>query len=143
MPRYTVTVPSSRSAEDAFAYMSDMRLYPEWDRGIKKVELVVGDAPGRGATYDVTIPGLMGRDSVLRYETTEFDPATNVLLVGRNTVFTSVDRITVEPTPTGCNVTYDARLTFNGILAPGNLLLAAVFNKVGDRAAKGLRKRLA
>ena len=123
--------------------MNDMRLYPEWDKGIKKVELVAGSGPAKGATYDVTVPGFLGRDSVLRYETTEFDPDTNVLLVGRNSALTSVDRITIEPTATGCNVTYDAQLTFNGILAPMNVFLAAVFNKVGDRAARGLRKQLA
>ena len=143
MPRYVVTVPSSKTPAEAFAYMCDMRLFPEWDKGIKKVVLVAGTEPSIGATYDVTVPGLRGRDSVLRYETTEFDPHSNVLLVGRNSIFTSVDRVTVVPSPSGCDVTYDATLTFNGILAPMNLFLGAVFNKVGDRAAKGLRKKLA
>jgi len=143
MPRYVVTVPSSKTPEEAFAYMCDMRLFPEWDKGIKKVVLVAGSEPGKGATYDVTVPGFRGKDSVLRYETTEFDPNTNVLLVGRNSIFTSVDRVTVSPTASGCDVTYDAKLTFNGILGPMNLFLGAVFNKVGDRAARGLRKKLA
>lgn len=143
MPRYTVTVPSSKTPAEAFAYMSDMRLYPEWDRGIKKVELVKGDAPGAGTTFDVTVRGLFGRDSVLRYETKEHRPDTEILLVGRDAVFTSVDRITVSPTATGCDVTYDAELRLNGILSPANFLLGPVFRKVGDGAAKGLRKRLA
>ena len=123
--------------------MSDMRLFPEWDKGIKKVELISGTGPGKGATYDVTVPGFGGKDSVLRYETTEFDPDTNVLLVGRNALLTSVDRVTVSTTASGCDVTYDAKLTFNGLLAPMNLFLGVVFNKVGDRAARGLRKALA
>ncbi|MEY3587625.1 MAG: hypothetical protein RJA47_221 [Actinomycetota bacterium] len=143
MPRYVVTVPSSKTPEEAFAYMCDMRLFPEWDKGIKKVVLVTGTEPGKGATYDVTVPGFRGKDSVLRYETTEFDPHSNVLLVGKNSIFTSVDRVTVAPSPSGCDVTYDATLTFNGILGPMNLFLGAVFNKVGDRAARGLRKKLA
>lgn len=143
MPRYVVTVPSSKTPEDAFAYMSDMRLFGEWDKGIKKADLVAGDSAGLGATYDVTVGGFGGRDLVLRYETTEFDPHSNVLLVGRSSLFTSVDRVTVTPTPTGCDVTYDAKLTFNGLLAPMNLALGLVFNKIGDRAANGLRKKLA
>lgn len=143
MPRYVVTVPSSKTPADAFAYMSDMRLFGEWDKGIKKADLVVGDAPGKGATYDVAVAGVGGRDIVLRYETTEFDPDTNVLLVGRSSLFTSVDRVTVTPTATGCDVTYDAKLTFNGLLSPMNLALGLVFNKIGDRAAAGLRKKLA
>lgn len=143
MPRYVVTVPSSKTPEAAFAYMSDMRLFGEWDKGIKKSLLVSGDNAGLGATYDVTVAGFGGKDMVLRYETTEFDPNTNVLLVGRNTFFTSIDRVTVSPTATGCDVTYDAKLTFNGLLSPMNLALGLVFNKIGDRAAHGLRKALA
>lgn len=143
MPRYVVTVPSSKSALDAFAYMSDMRLYPEWDKGISKVELAHGTTPGLGTAYAVTVKGIGGRDTVFRYDTTEWDPGRMLLLVGKGGPFTSIDRITVVPTATGCDVTYDAKLTFNGLLAPFNLALGLVFNKVGDRAARGLRRVLA
>lgn len=143
MPRYVVTVPSSKSAADAFAYMSDMRLYPEWDKGISKVELVAGTAPGLGAAYAVTVRGIGGRDTIFRYDTTEWTDGTSLLLVGKGGPFKSVDRITVAPTATGCDVTYDATLTFGGLLAPFNLALGLVFNKVGDRAARGLRRVLA
>lgn len=142
MPRYVVTIPSSWPAERAYDYMSDMRNYPEWDRGITRVTQVKGSGGGAGATFDVTVRGFGGRDSVLRYETTEHDGSSNVLLVGRNSVFTSVDRITVAPTASGCDVTYDAKLTFNGLLAPFNLALGLVFNRIGDSAAKGMRRKL-
>ena len=142
MPRYAVTIRSSRTPQDAFAYMSDMRLYPEWDRGIKRVELVAGDGPGAGATYDVTVNGLRGGDSVLRYVTKEFVPHSTVLLEGRNRILTSIDRITVEPADGGCDVTYDAHLSFNGVLAPLNVFLGGVFRKVGDSAARGMRRKL-
>jgi hypothetical protein len=58
-------------------------------------------------------------------------------------MFTSIDRITIVPTATGCDVTYDAILTANWIIAPMNLLLGRVFDKVGDTATRGLRKVLA
>ncbi|MGA0862508.1 MAG: SRPBCC family protein [Ilumatobacteraceae bacterium] len=140
MARYVVTVPSSKSPDNAFAYMADMRLFIEWDRGIKKVEQVVGNGPGEGATFDVTVVGLGGRPATLRYVTTEWNPSTEVVLIGKGGGFTSVDRITVTPTATGCDVTYDAKLSLNGLLSPFNPLLGLIFNKVGDRAAKGLRK---
>ena len=143
MPRYVVTVPSSWSPDRAYAYMADMTNYVEWDRGIMRVTQTKGSGGGEGAVYEVTTRGFGGRDMLLTYETTEHDGSTNVLLVGRNFMFTSVDRITVAPTATGCDVTYDAKLTFNGLLAPLNLPLGLVFNKVGDAAAKGLRKKLA
>lgn len=142
MARYTVTIPSSKSAADAFAYMSDMRTFIDWDPGISRVTQVTGDGPGAGAVFDVAVKGFAGRDTVLRYDTVEFEAPRTVLLRGRNALFTSVDRVTVEPTATGSNVTYDAVLTMNGILAPMNLALGLVFNRIGDRAAKGLRRVL-
>lgn len=143
MPRYVVTVPSSWSPDRAYSYMADMTNYVEWDRGILRVTQTKGSGGGVGAAYEVTTRGFGGRDMLLTYETTEHDGSTNVLLVGKNFMFTSVDRITVAPSATGCDVTYDAKLTFNGVLAPLNLPLGLVFNKVGDAAAKGLRKKLA
>ena len=123
--------------------MADMRTYTAWDRGITKVEMSSGDAPGLNTVYDVTVRGIGGRPSTLRYTTTEYSPTTNVLLVGKNSMFTSIDRITVTPTATGCDITYDAQLTLNGVFAPFNVLLGLVFNKVGDSAARGLRKTFA
>lgn len=143
MARYVAIVPSSMSAEAAFAYMSDLRNFAEWDRGIKKVEQVSGDGAGLGTVFDITVRGKGGKDSVLRYETLEYDAPKNVLVKGRNNMFTSVDRVTVTPTATGCDVTYDAILTANGIYWPMNFVLNRVFKKVGDAAVAGLRKKLA
>ena len=140
MARYVVTVPSSKSAADAFALMADMRTYTAWDRGITNVVMSSGEAPGLNTVYDVTVRGVGGRPTTLRYITTEYTPSENVLLVGKNSMFTSIDRITITPTSTGCDITYDAQLTLNGLFAPFNLMLGLVFNKVGDSAAKGLRK---
>ena len=143
MAHYVATVPSTMSAENAFAYMSDLRNFGEWDRGIKKVEQIKGDGPGLGAICDITVRGAGGRDDVLRYETLEFESPRTILVKGRNNKFTSIDRVTVTPTENGCDVTYDATLTANGIYFFMNIALAKVFNKVGDAAIAGLRKKLA
>lgn len=42
----------------------------------------------------------------------------------------------------GSGATYDAVLTFNGLLSPLSILLTGVFRKVGDSAARGMRKKL-
>jgi hypothetical protein len=143
MARYVATIPSSKTPAEAFAYMADLRNFAEWDRGIIRVEQIKGNGAGLGTIFDITVKGMGGKDSVLRYETTEYDEPTNVLVKGRNWMFTSIDRITVVPTATGCDVTYDAILTANWIIAPMNILLGRVFNKVGDSATRGLRKVLA
>ena len=140
MPRYVVTVPSSKSARDAFAVMADMTTFHEWDPGISKVVQVAGSGPGADAVFDVTVGSMAGRPVTLRYETKEYIADSRVLFVGKNTLFTSIDLIEITPTSSGCDITYDAKLTFNGLLAPMNLGLGLVFNKIGDRAAKGLRR---
>lgn len=143
MARYVTTVTSSKTPEEAFRYMADLRNFADWDRNIIKVEQIDGNGAGLDAKFDITVRGIGGKPSVLRYHTVEYDEFTNILVKGRNTLFTSIDRVTVTPTDTGCTVTYDAILTANWIVAPMNLVLGAVFKKVGDSATKGLRKVLA
>jgi hypothetical protein len=143
MPRYVVTVPSSKSVRDAFALMADMTTFPAWDPGISHVVQVSGSGPGADAVFDVTVGSIAGRPLTLRYETKEFIADSRILLVGKNSLFTSIDSIDITPTSSGCNITYDAKLTFNGLLAPMNIGLGLVFNKIGDRAATGLRREFA
>ena len=143
MARYVTTIPSSMSPEQAFAYMADLRNFAQWDKGVVKVEQVKGSGAGLGTIFDVTVKGFGGSTSTLRYTTTEYDAPRNVLVKGVNTLFTSVDRVTITPTATGCDVIYDATLTANWVIAPMNLILSKVFNKIGDTATRGLRKVLA
>lgn len=123
--------------------MADLRNFTQWDRNIIKVEQINGDGPGLNTIFDITVRGIGGRPSTLRYTTVEFDSPNNILVKGHNRLFTSIDRITITPSATGCDVNYDAILTANWIVAPMNLVLGAVFNKVGQAATKGLRKVLA
>ena len=119
MARYITTIPSSKSPAEAFAYMADLRNFAEWDKGIIRVEQITGDGAGIGTDFDITIKGFGGQNSVLRYETTEFDSPTNVLVKGKNWMFTSIDRVTVTPTATGCDVTYDD--TFHAVQSRNNI----------------------
>jgi hypothetical protein len=143
MARYVTTINSSKSPEEAFAYMADLRNFAEWDKGVIKVEQISGSGAGLGTIFDVTVKGVGKSTSTLRYTTTEYDAPRNVLVKGVNTLFTSIDRVTITPTPTGCDVIYDATLTANWVIAPMNLILSKVFNKIGDTATRGLRKVLA
>ena len=143
MARFTTTVPSTKSPEEAFQYMADLRNFSQWDRQITKVEQINGDGPGINTVFDITVRAMGGRPMTLRYHVTEFESPTSLLLEARNTFFTSIDRIIITPTATGCDVTYDAILTANWIISPMNLFLSATFNKAGESATKGLRKVLA
>lgn len=142
MAKYTVSVESSKSVEEAFAYMADLRNFANWDPGVLTVNQVAGDGAGLGSSFDVAVKSV-GGGTVLRYETLEYDEPANLLVEARNSKFTSIDRITVVAKDEGSIVTYAAELLLNGCLSPLNPLLGLVFNRIGDRAAAGLRRVLA
>jgi carbon monoxide dehydrogenase subunit G len=141
MARYVTKVKTARTPQNAFAYLADLRNFAEWDPGVKAVMQVEGSGGGPDAVFDVTVAG-PGRDLTLRYVTEEYDAPRNLLVVARSLIFTSIDRITVEPDGTGSVVTYDADLRLNGLLRIGDLGLRLVFGRIGDRAAAGLRRVL-
>ena len=143
MARYVTTIPSSLTPQEAFAYMADLHNFADWDKGVIKVVQVEGSGGGLGTVFDVTVRGVGRSTSTLRYTTTEYDEFSSILVRGVNTLFTSVDRITVKETATGCDVIYDATLTANWIIAPMNIVLGRVFDKIGDTATRGLRTALA
>ena len=142
MSKYKVSVESSKSVEEAFAYMSDLRNFASWDPGVLTVTQVAGDGGGPESIFDVAVKSV-GGGTVLRYETVEYDDPGNLLVEARNSKFTSIDRITVVAKGEGSIVTYSAELLLNGCLSPLNPLLGLVFNRIGDRAAVGLRRVLA
>ena len=141
MARYVTTVRSAKTPREAFAYMADLRNFAEWDPGVKAVRQVEGSGGGPDAVFDVTVVA-PGPDLTLRYVTEEHDAPHNLLVVARSSVFTSIDRITVEPDGTGSVITYDADLRLNGVLRIGDLGLRLVFGQIGNRAAAGLRRVL-
>ena len=141
MARYVTTVRSAKTPREAFAYMADLRNFAEWDPGVKAVRQVEGSGGGPDSVFDVTVVA-PGPDLTLRYVTEEHDAPHNLLVVARSSVFTSIDRITVEPDGTGSVITYDADLRLNGVLRIGDLGLRLVFGQIGDRAAAGLRRVL-
>ena len=141
MARYVTTVKTAKTPQEAFAYMADLRNFTEWDPGVKAVKQVKGSGGGKDAVFDVTVAAV-GRDLTLRYVTEEYDAPRNLLVVARSSVFTSIDRITVEKDGRGSIVTYDADLRLNGVLRVGDLGLRLMFAQIGDRAAAGLRRVL-
>ena len=137
MARYSTTVESDLSVDDAFAYMADLRNFAEWDPGVSEAELIRADGPGPDAVYRVTANGIE-----LEYETREFQPPTQVFVVAESTFFESADRVTVEPHAGGSRVTYEAELRLPGPLRLFDPVLSIVFNRIGDKAAAGLEKAI-
>lgn len=139
MATYEAAVPSTRPADDTFDFVADFTTTAEWDPSIDRTDQLGEGPPGVGARYRV-VSKILGHETVLDYEVVEYDAgARRIVLRGENSTTVSVDTITVADDAT---VTYRADLTLKG---PGKILdpaLGLVFNRVGDKAAKGLEETL-
>lgn len=145
MARYRTLVPTAWRPEDAFAYMADVRNFPLWDPGVRRVTAVRGDGPGLGAVYEVEVR-VGAAPLVLRYEVIEWEPPRRLALLASTRTLRSVDEVRVDPASDppseGAVVTYDARLELRGVLRLADPLLGLAFRRIGDRAAAGLRRVL-
>jgi len=137
MARYCMRIRTDWPVEESFAYLADLTNFADWDPGVASSVQVVGDGPAVGSEYDVEASG-----STLRYIVDVYDAPHRVRAHARNRWLTSVDTITVAAAGLGSVVTYDADLRLHGILRLGDPLLMAIFHRIGDRAADGLRQRL-
>ena len=138
MPRYVAVVETPLSVSDAFAFMSDMRLYPSWDPSIVRAVQVVGTGPGPQAQVDLTFGGL----STLRYRVTGYVTPREMVIEARNRFVRSHDVVRVDPTPTGSRVTYDAEFRLNVPGPVSGIVLGPAFRVLSSGAAAGLRAAL-
>ena len=139
MAKYTTTVSSPKPADEVFDYLSDLSNFVEWDPGVVASEQVTGDGGGDSAAFDVTVKGFPS-PLTLRYETVEYDRPNTIRAVAESKQLVSDDRITVAAHGDSCTVTYDAELRLKGALRFADPILSLVFNRIGDRAAAGLRE---
>lgn len=130
------------AAADAHDYVADLRNLPEWDPGVVTATQAEGAGIDLGAVYEVTLA--RPPRYRLRYEVTEHDPGRSTTLIARSRIFTSIDRVEAVPADDGSGsvVTYDAELRLNGILRVADPALRIAFERIGDRAAAGLRAAL-
>ena len=138
MARFTTTIRSPWSAEQAFDYMADFRNFEDWDPGVSASSLVAGDEPGPGAAYSVKVTG-----TTLRYETREFDRPRRTVVEAISPRLRSYDIVEVHPRDDGCDVTYDATLELNGFLKKiADPIMGIVFRRIGNKAAAGMAEKL-
>lgn len=141
MVRYRGTIPSPRSAEEVFDYMAMFSNVSEWDPTAAEAHPVDGNPPGYGARFCVLVRWL-GREIPLEYTTTAYERPKRLVLRAENTTTISEDTITVQSTGTGCEMTYEARLTLKGAMRIIDPVFNLLFKRLGDNAAAGLRRQL-
>ena len=138
MATYEMRVRTAKPADEVFAYLADLRNFPEWDPGTSSAKQVSGDGPGVGAAYELDASNQKFTYTVKEYDAT----ARRVVAEAPKSWITSLDTITVVPDGTGSVATYRAELTLSGPLKLGNPVLQVLFNRIGDKAAEGLTDQL-
>lgn len=141
MARYVTTVESTRSREDAFAYLSDFSNALEWDPGVVGAERVDGGEVAVGSEFRL-VTEFMGRKTPLTYRVVELEAPRRVTFLAETGTLTSLDTITFEQRGEGASVTYDADLRLKGPLKLADPLLRLAFKSIGDKARDGLRTHL-
>jgi len=137
MAHYLATVRSPWPAAKAFDYLSDFRNFPAWDPGVSESKIILGDEPGQGTVYAVTV-----KKAQLEYVTRTHRSPEQVVIEGTSRFFYSYDVLDITETPDGCQVRYDATLKLRSFAAVLNPLLGLYFDRLGDPAAAGLAAAL-
>ena len=141
MARYVGTIPSPRSPEEVFDYMAMFSNVTEWDPTAAKAHPIGANDPGPGARFHVLVRW-MGREIPLDYETTSYQRPKRIVLRAENSTTISQDTVTVTPTDSGCEMTYEAQLTLKGVIKLIDPVFGLAFKRLGDNAAAGLRREL-
>ena len=143
MARYVTTEQTDWDPESTFAYLAEFSSVADWDPSIEWCRLVDGAPRSVGARYELELETL-GRHTRMTYETVAIEAPRKVVLRSETGALVSLDTMTFEPRPGGGTaVTYDADLKLKGPLRLLDPLLRLAFGRIGDRAAAGLRERLA
>ena len=102
------TAPSPRpvAPDVVYAFLSDFENAEEWDPGTVECQRVDGDG-GVGTRYR-NVSSFLGRTTTVEYVARELNPPTFVHFEGHNEQFTGHDRISLQASGGGTQVTYDA-----------------------------------
>jgi hypothetical protein len=124
-----------------FDYMATFSNVVEWDPTVVEARPIDAGEQGEGARFHVVVKWL-GREISLDYATAEFERPHRVVLRAENSSTISLDTITVEPTDSGSEMTYQAELTLKGALRLLEPIFGLALKRLGDNAAAGLRREL-
>ncbi|MGD0374822.1 MAG: SRPBCC family protein [Streptosporangiaceae bacterium] len=141
MAHYHATVPSRRSAQDTFDYLSTFSNAAQWDPGVLAGEQLDAGPVRAGTRFRLTVP-FLGRRLALTYQITKHVPHREVVLDAASPLLKATDRIAVTPAGQGATVSYDADVRLRGPLGLLDPVMRRGFEGVGGRAAAGLASAL-
>jgi dehydrogenase/reductase SDR family protein 12 len=137
--RYVDVIDVPVPIEQAFDYLADFSRTADWDPGVSDAERLGSGPIGSGSRFRVVV-SFLGQSLPIEYEIATYERPTRLVLRGGDDGFRSIDEITFAARGRGTRVTYEARLELSGIRRLADPLLDRVFQRIGRRAARGLRE---
>jgi hypothetical protein len=130
-----------QSPEFAFDFISDFRHASLWDPRTQSVRKLTEGPIGRGTQFLLRAKlGPLGLD--FPYEIVEYERPSVIVFAGRTPFFDYRERVTFAPDGKGTTIEWAAHMELRSLLAPGNLLLALMYQRIGDDATGGIQRAL-
>ncbi len=139
MARYTTTVSSPHPPEAVFDSLADFSTVAQWDPNVESATRMEEGELTVGSKFKV-LNDFFGRKQKLVYEMLAYDRPREFVVEAKTSSFDSNDTVTVTPTTSGCDVTYDAIITMKGVGRFFDPVIGLLFRIVGGKAEKGLRE---
>ena len=139
MARYTTTVSSPHPPDAVFDSLADFSTVAQWDPNVEGATRMDEGELAVGSKFKV-LNDFFGRKQKLVYEMLAYDRPREFVVEAKTSSFDSNDTVTVTPTTTGCDVTYDAIITMKGVGRLFDPVIGLLFRIVGGKAEKGLRE---
>lgn len=141
MPRYRTTITSTFPPEHAFDLLARFSSSEDWDPGVVEATQLTPEPLGVGSAFRVVVAAGPARLPLV-YRIEAYERPHRVVLKATHPLLTSLDTITVRAAPGGSEVAYDAELTFPFPARLFGRVTQRAFDRIGDRAAAGLRAAL-
>jgi carbon monoxide dehydrogenase subunit G len=139
---YSTQIEAAGDRGEVFEYLAVFSNASEWDPAVEDGEALTPGPAAVGSVYRLGVR-LAGRVVPFDYRVLELDRPRRVVLQARRGQMVSTDTITVEQAGSTARVRYVAVLEGRGLLRLASPLLARFFATMVDRAAAGLRAKLA
>jgi carbon monoxide dehydrogenase subunit G len=137
----TRTFTVSKAADFVVGYLADFSHAERWDPGTVSCQRQDSGPVRVGSTWR-NVSEFLGRQTVLNYRLESLQPG-HIVLVGSNKTATSTDDITVQDTPAGSEVTYQATIELHGLAKLGAPVVAAAMQRLGDKTAAQIQETFA
>lgn len=141
MAHYKTTFTSPKPIDEAFRYLADFTNTTEWDENTESAKCLTGDPLALGARFEV-VTRFGGRTMTLVYETITLESPHRVVLRSGSGPVEIEDTMTFREVGDGTEVHYRAQISPKGLAKLLDPALHLIFQPVGDRAAKGLKRAL-